>query len=73
MIVSHQPGLRGLRLHRQAFAQSDKELRLTREGRRLEAHLTGTQMAHLGATFAAAGRGAETGWRAVMRRMLQAR
>lgn len=50
-----------------------KELRLTREGRRLEAQLTGTQMAHLGATFAAAGEGAETGWRAVMRRMLEAR
>jgi len=46
-----------------------RELRLTREGERLEAQLTGTQMAHLGATFAAAGKGAEIGWRAVMRRM----
>jgi len=46
-----------------------RELRLTRDGERLEAQLTGTQMAHLGATFAAAGKGAEIGWRAVMRRM----
>lgn len=50
-----------------------RELRLTREGERLEARLTGTQMAHLGATFAAAGGGAEAGWRAVMRRMPEAR
>ena len=33
-----------------------RELRLTRDGARLEAQLTGTQMAHLAAVFAAAGK-----------------
>ena len=44
-----------------------KHLRLTAEGARLEAQLTGTQMKHLSAAFAAAGHKAESGWRSVMR------
>lgn len=44
-----------------------KKLSLTPEGRQLEEQLTGTQMKHLAATFAAAGTQAEQGWRAVMR------
>ena len=48
-----------------------KELRLTREGQRLEAQLTGTQMEHLAAVFAATGKQPERGWRAVMKRMPQ--
>ncbi len=46
-----------------------KELRLTAEGARLEARLTGTQMRHLSRVFAAAGKDAAAGWRAVMKRM----
>jgi len=46
-----------------------KELRLTAEGARLEARLTGTQMQHLSRVFAAAGKDAAAGWRAVMERM----
>ncbi|MBS1159300.1 MAG: transcriptional regulator, MarR family [Proteobacteria bacterium] len=44
-----------------------KQLSLTEAGRQLERQLTGTQMKHLAATFAAAGPQAERGWRAVMR------
>jgi len=44
-----------------------KQLSLTAEGRQLETQLTGTQMKHLAAVFAAAGPQAEQGWRAVMR------
>jgi DNA-binding MarR family transcriptional regulator len=46
-----------------------RELRLTAEGARLEAQLTGTQMDQLAAVFGAAGKSAEAGWRAVMARM----
>ncbi len=46
-----------------------KRLRLTEAGKRLEARLTGAQMRHLGAVFAAAGDRAETAWKAVMRAM----
>jgi DNA-binding MarR family transcriptional regulator len=46
-----------------------RELRLTAEGTRLEAQLTGTQMAQLAAVFDAAGKTAENGWRAVMARL----
>jgi len=44
-----------------------KQLSLTPAGKQLEAQLTGTQMQHLAAVFAAAGPQAEQGWRAVMR------
>lgn len=43
-----------------------KNLRLTAEGQRLEAELTGAQMRHLQAAFERAGAGREAGWRAVM-------
>jgi DNA-binding MarR family transcriptional regulator len=43
-----------------------RELRLTAEGARLEAQLTGTQIAQLARVFDAAGETAESGWRAVM-------
>ena len=43
-----------------------KNLRLTAEGRRLEAELTGAQMRHLQAAFERAGAGQEEGWRKVM-------
>jgi DNA-binding MarR family transcriptional regulator len=46
-----------------------KELRLTAEGERLEARLTGTQMEHLAGVFAATGNDAEAAWRAVMKRI----
>jgi DNA-binding MarR family transcriptional regulator len=49
-----------------------RELRLTAEGARLEAQLTGTQMKHLAEVFGAAGPAAEAGWRAVMTRMPRA-
>lgn len=39
-----------------------KNLRLTEEGQRLEAELTGVQTRHLEAAFARAGPEAETGW-----------
>lgn len=43
-----------------------KNLRLTPEGQRLEAELTGAQMRHLQAAFDRVGADAEAGWRAVM-------
>lgn len=43
-----------------------KRLRLTEEGRRLEAELTGAQIRLLQGAFARAGADAEAGWRAVM-------
>lgn len=49
-----------------------RELRLTTEGARLEAQLTGTQMTQLAKVFSAAGKPAEAGWRAVMARMPRA-
>ena len=53
-------------------AQDDgrrRELRLTTDGERLEAQLTGTQMVQLAEVLGAAGRTAEAGWRAVMARL----
>jgi DNA-binding MarR family transcriptional regulator len=44
-----------------------KEVRLTHEGERLEARLSGTQRKQLAEVFDAAGAGAESGWREVMR------
>jgi len=44
-----------------------KRLRLTDAGRKLETQLTGTQMKHLAAVFAAAGEDAEAAWKSVMR------
>ena len=44
-----------------------RKLTLTPEGARLEARLTGTQIRQLTTVFAAAGKPAEAGWRAVMR------
>ena len=44
-----------------------KRLSLTNEGRRLEAHLTGTQMKLLDAVFGAAGGQREAAWKGVMR------
>ena len=44
-----------------------KRLRLTRDGERLEAQLTGTQMRHLAAAFARAGAPAQRGWLASMK------
>ncbi len=44
-----------------------KRLRLSDEGGRLEALLTGTQMEHLAAVFAAAGARSENAWMSVMR------
>jgi len=49
-----------------------KRLRLTQEGQRLEAELTGAQMRHLQAAFEAAGRTSEDGWRQVMARLAEA-
>jgi DNA-binding MarR family transcriptional regulator len=43
-----------------------KKLRLTAEGQRLEAELTGAQMRHLQTAFDRAGVDQEAGWRAVM-------
>jgi DNA-binding MarR family transcriptional regulator len=43
-----------------------KNLRLTEEGRKLEAELTGAQMSHLQTAFERAGRDAVRGWRTVM-------
>jgi DNA-binding MarR family transcriptional regulator len=43
-----------------------KALRLTNEGERLEAELTGTQMEHLSAAFEQAGATSEKGWRRAM-------
>lgn len=44
-----------------------KQLSLTADGLRLESQLTGTQMKHLAAVFAAAGSAAEKAWQKVMR------
>jgi DNA-binding MarR family transcriptional regulator len=44
-----------------------KELRLTAEGAKLEALLTGTQMKHMAAVFDAAGAPAEAAWKRIMR------
>lgn len=46
-----------------------RELRLTAEGARLEALLTGTQMKLLASVFDAVSPGSEAGWRKVMARM----
>jgi DNA-binding MarR family transcriptional regulator len=43
-----------------------KKLRLTADGQRLEAELTGAQMSHLKAAFEQAGLDHEQGWRSVM-------
>lgn len=48
-----------------------KELRLTYEGERLEARLSGTQRKQLSEVFGAAGSAAEAGWREVMRRLAE--
>jgi DNA-binding MarR family transcriptional regulator len=48
-----------------------KELRLTYEGEKLEAKLSGTQMKQLAAVFDQAGPAAETAWRAVMKVITQ--
>ena len=48
-----------------------KELRLTYEGEKLEARLSGTQRKQLAEVFEAAGPNAEAGWRQVMRRLAQ--
>jgi DNA-binding MarR family transcriptional regulator len=49
-----------------------KNLRLTAEGERLEAELTGAQMRHLQAAFERIGPAAEQGWRAVMAELADA-
>ena len=46
-----------------------RQLRLTAEGERLEAQLTGTQMRQLQAAFAEVGAGAEARWRETMKRI----
>ena len=46
-----------------------KELRLTKNGRKLEQRLTATQMQLLSDVFEGAGRRAENGWREVMGRL----
>ncbi len=47
-----------------------RNLGLTREGRDLEAELTGAQMRHLEAALSHAGPDAEAGWRKVMAQLL---
>jgi DNA-binding MarR family transcriptional regulator len=49
-----------------------KSLRLTTEGARLEAELTGAQTRHLAAAFARLDEPAEQGWRAVMAALAEA-
>ena len=49
-----------------------KKLTLTDEGRRLEAELTGVQMGHLEAAFAAGNPTDERGWRKVMTALAKA-
>lgn len=49
-----------------------KNLRLTAEGQRLEAELTGAQMRHLQAAFEHAGGAAEDGWRKIMETLARA-
>jgi DNA-binding MarR family transcriptional regulator len=46
-----------------------KQLRLTEHGKLLEAQLTGTQMKHLAAVFAAAAGQAERDWKRVMKEL----
>ncbi len=48
-----------------------KNLRLTLEGQRLEAELTGAQMKHLQTAFDHAGPAAEQGWRDVMAALVE--
>ena len=48
-----------------------KQLRLTYDGEKLEARLSGTQRKQLAEVFDAAGPAAEAGWRQVMRRLAQ--
>lgn len=48
-----------------------KNLRLTLDGQRLEAELTGVQMQHLQAAFARADPAAEQGWRTVMAELVK--
>lgn len=48
-----------------------RQLRLTYEGERLEARLSGTQRKQLADVFGAAGPAAEAGWRAVMHRLAE--
>jgi DNA-binding MarR family transcriptional regulator len=48
-----------------------KELRLTYDGEKLEARLSGTQRKQLAEVFDAAGTAAEAGWRQVMRRLAE--
>lgn len=48
-----------------------KELRLTYEGEKLEARLSGTQRKQLAEVFEGAGGAAEAGWRQVMRRLAE--
>ena len=52
-----------------ADARRVKNLRLTPEGERLEAELTGVQTRHLQAAFDRAGPAAEQGWRTVLAAM----
>jgi hypothetical protein len=58
-----------VKLRRMAWqrpAPTDGDMRLTGEGDRLEAELTGAQMRHLAAAFDQASDADEAGWRAVM-------
>jgi DNA-binding MarR family transcriptional regulator len=70
----HRP-LRDLQSRRLVAMRADRvdrrvrRLALSKDGAALEARLSGMQRAHLAAIFRAAGRKAETGWRAVMKRM----
>jgi DNA-binding MarR family transcriptional regulator len=48
-----------------------RRLALSGEGRKLEAHLTGTQLKLMAAVFAATGSPAHAGWNAVMREITQ--
>ena len=50
-----------------------KELRLTYDGEKLEARLSGTQRKQLAEVFDAGGTAAEAGWRQVMRRLAKSR
>ena len=48
-----------------------RQLRLTRQGAKLEGQLTDTQMQHLHRVFGAAGAPAQAAWTAVMRRLAE--
>lgn len=66
--------LLALELIAMSAASSDrrfKELTLSAEGRKLEAVLSGTQIAQLSKVFADAGLTAEAGWSQVMRALVQ--